>query len=95
MRLGLAIKKLRKERGMTQVQLSKLVGVSSVMVGFWEIGRTFPTQPKIKKVADAFGISVALLLLLAITDEDIPESKKDLYNALVNPLQKALMEESK
>jgi XRE family transcriptional regulator, regulator of sulfur utilization len=95
MRLGLAIKKLRKERGMTQVQLSKLVGVSSVMVGFWEIGRTFPTQPKIKKVADAFGISVALLLLLAITDDDIPESKKDLYNALVNPLQKALMEESK
>ncbi len=95
MRLGLAIKKLRKERGMTQVQLSKLVGVSSVMVGFWEIGRTFPTQPKIKKVADAFGISVALLLLLAITEEDIPESKKELYNALVNPLQKALMEESK
>lgn len=95
MRLGLAIKKLRKERGMTQVQLSKLVGVSSVMVGFWEIGRTFPTQPKIKKVADAFGISVALLLILAITDEDIPESKKELYNALVNPLQKALMEESK
>lgn len=95
MRLGKAIKDLRKSRGMTQVQLAKLVGVSSVMIGFWEIGRTFPTQPKIKAVANAFGMSVALLLLLSITEEDVPESKKELYKALVTPLQKALMEEEK
>ena len=30
---------LRKERGLTQEQLGKMVGVSSQAVGKWEIGR--------------------------------------------------------
>lgn len=34
--LGIRLKRLRKDKGLTQVELGKLSGVTGVTIGYWE-----------------------------------------------------------
>lgn len=52
---------LREERGLTQVQLGKRVGVSGTCVWNWETGNTFPRSAAMSKLADALGTTVDYL----------------------------------
>ena len=52
---------LREERGLTQIQLGRRVGVSGTCVWNWETGNTFPRSAAMTKLADALGTSVDYL----------------------------------
>lgn len=52
------IKKARKEKGITQLRLSKILGISSANVSFWEQGISAPNTTNLKKLADALGVSI-------------------------------------
>ncbi len=53
---------LRKERGVSQAQLAKEVGVSYAIVCYWETDRSEPTAINIVKLADYFCVSADYLL---------------------------------
>ena len=56
------IKKLRKEKGISQQQLAELCCVHQTAVSQWENGRTVPDTNSLKLLANALGVSVETLL---------------------------------
>lgn len=91
MNLGQAIKKLRIDRQMTQDQLSSSIGVSVNAISQWELGKSMPQKTTIEKLCRAFGIPVSYMLMAAIEEQDIPEEKRVLYRALLEPLKNELL----
>lgn len=56
------IQYLRKLRGITQEELSDLVGVSRQSVSKWETGDAFPETEKIMQLCDIFNVSMDVLM---------------------------------
>lgn len=53
---------LRKEKGISQAQLAKIIGSSLSIVCYWETNKSEPTAPYLVKLADCFDVSVDYLL---------------------------------
>ena len=51
------IKKRREEKGLTQVDLALLVGVSQMYISHFETGGFLPSKRHIKKITEILGIS--------------------------------------
>ena len=62
MEIGTIIKKYRRERDMTQEQLSEYLRVSVSAVSQWESGKTAPDLSAIPAICNLFGISADELL---------------------------------
>lgn len=59
---GAVIKKLREEKGMTQLQLACEIGVSDKTVSKWETAKGLPDITLIAPLAKALGVSVTELI---------------------------------
>lgn len=59
---GKNLKELRTEKGYTQAELAKEIGVSQGAIYFWEKEINEPTAGYLVKLADIFGVSVDELL---------------------------------
>lgn len=57
--LGLRLKALRQERGLSQRRLAQISGVSNATVSLIEHGRTDPSMGLLRKILDALGMSFA------------------------------------
>jgi transcriptional regulator with XRE-family HTH domain len=60
--LGERIKQLRTNKGLTQAELGKSVGLSYAQIGRYENKGMQPSAKVIKKLADALGVSPDYLL---------------------------------
>jgi transcriptional regulator with XRE-family HTH domain len=60
--LGQRIAKLRKERGLTQVQLAELLGISQQQMQSFEKGRRRIPVSALPRLSNALGISVEILI---------------------------------
>lgn len=70
--IGYRIRRLRKEKRMTQVQLAKAIEVSSRQVIQWEMGHTFaPSQENISKLAKVFGVTASYLYTGEVATEEM------------------------
>lgn len=94
MNIGMAIRTLRTKLGMTQAELAAHVGMSENTVSKWELGKAMPPMESIKKICDAFGVPESYLMFSTVEESDMPESKRVLYRALVEPLKNELLETS-
>jgi transcriptional regulator with XRE-family HTH domain len=92
MDIGEAIRTLRLKQGMTQGQLAEKCFVSINAVSSWETGKTYPPKGATERICKAMGIPTAYLFLASIGEEDVPEEKRMLYKALVEPLRKELLD---
>ena len=61
MSLGERVIDLRKERGISQVELAKMLGVSRQAVSKWENDQSAPDTVKLIQLADALDTEVAYL----------------------------------
>lgn len=61
-KLGENIYFLRNNRKLTQSDLGKMIGVSDVLIGYYEKGKTLPPIDKLIKIAHALEVPVAKLL---------------------------------
>ena len=61
-RVGVRIKDIRMEKGMTTKEFGALFGASDSNVTSWEKGRTLPNKERLKNIADLAGITVQKLL---------------------------------
>lgn len=59
---GERLKKLRQLNGVSQVDLSKTLGVDKATVSRWEKNQYEPDQETIKKIATIFGVTIDYLL---------------------------------
>ncbi|MBA7498485.1 hypothetical protein ES705_07494 [subsurface metagenome] len=51
------IKKRRKEKGLTQVDLALMVGISQMYISHFETGGLVPSESNVKKITEILGIS--------------------------------------
>ena len=61
-RVGVRIKDIRMEKGMTTKEFGALFGASDSNVTSWEKGRTLPNKERLRKIADIAGMTVQKLL---------------------------------
>ena len=71
MSIGTTIKRLRREKGMTQEQLAELLGLSTNAISQWECDKTAPDISNLPVLANIFEVSADILLEI-----DIAKSKK-------------------
>lgn len=74
--LGTMIASLRKEHGMTQLELAEKMGVTDKAVSKWERDLSCPDVNTIPKLAEVFGISVDELM--QVKTNSAGGQKKDL-----------------
>ncbi|MBR4881185.1 MAG: helix-turn-helix transcriptional regulator [Clostridia bacterium] len=70
MSIGNVIKRLRKQRGMTQESLAQSLGISPNAISQWECDRTAPDITQLPLLADIFGVSADILLGINIAKRD-------------------------
>lgn len=92
MNIGQAIRTLRQKQNMTQEELAERVGMSVNAVSTWELDKAFPPKQSIKRICEAFGVPQSYFLLSTIEENDLPEEKRVLYRALLEPLRNELLE---
>ncbi|EUJ59493.1 helix-turn-helix domain-containing protein [Listeria fleischmannii] len=89
---GEILKRLRKEKHMTQSELGKAISVSKVSISKYENGAQFPDTDTLQKIADVFSVSTDYLLgrtdnknywaLNSVDEKDVKKTLDDLLNNL-------------
>ncbi|CAG6295295.1 transcriptional regulator [Streptococcus pneumoniae] len=70
------LKQLRKEKGLTQQELSEVIAVSYRTIQNWENGESQIKPEKIQQLADFFGVSVGYLLGYEPESEQVSNYQK-------------------
>ena len=74
------LQELRKQKGLTQVELAELLYVSRTAISKWESGRGFPNIESLKAISEFFSVSLDELLsgeeILAIAEKDHKEKER-------------------
>ena len=74
MRLEEKLTSLRKEKGLTQLELAEAVHVSRQAVSRWEVGTAIPTTENLAALSQIYGVTVDDLLN---DREELPAPKKE------------------
>ena len=90
---------LRKNKGLTQDELAKAIGVSRQAVYKWESGASYPEAPKLLEIKALFGISLDDLFddsfeVAAPEKKRKPREKKDTVTEKLTPPEPAPVEEA-
>lgn len=81
MSLGERIRQLRRERDWSQEKLAKMVGLHLQSIGLYEKDESIPTALVLKKIADAFGVSVDYIISGG-TDKAVQIKNKELLKRI-------------
>lgn len=73
---GSMIAALRRQSGMTQLELAEKIGVTDKAVSKWERDLSFPDVSSIPKLAEIFGVSVDELMQVKSNRQGNVTSKK-------------------
>ena len=82
MKVGATIKRLRKERGIRQIDFAKEVGISQTYLSQLENDDRNPTVAVLEKISNVLKIPYPVLSFLSLTEESVPEDKKEIYNKM-------------
>lgn len=86
MELNEKLQELRKQKGLTQEELSRALYVSRTAVSKWESGRGYPSIDSLKALARFYAITVDELLsgdeLLTIAEEDVRQREGQLRDVV-------------
>lgn len=92
MNLGNAIMMLRKEQKMSRVKLAERSNLSITALYNIENNLSFPSKETIDRLCTSLEIPVSYLMFYSITEEDVPEEKRESFRFLQEPMKKFLME---
>jgi transcriptional regulator with XRE-family HTH domain len=82
MKIGETIKKIRKEKGITQINFSKKCGISQTYLSQIENNERNPTVDILERISNALEIPYPVLSFLSITEDIVPREKKDIYKRM-------------
>lgn len=87
MTLGQTIRYLRKEKKIKQKDLARLTGISANALVNIEKGLSFPTINTFRGICEALGHSVGYVLISTVTEDDFPQSKREVFRILIPPIK--------
>lgn len=80
-------------REMTQKELAQRIGMSANALCAIELNRALPAKETIVKICRVLNVPVGYLLFFALTEEDIPQDKRELFRILREDLCDVLLSE--
>lgn len=83
---------LRKEQKISRVKLAERSNLSITALYNIENNLSFPSKETIDKLCASLEIPVSYLMFYSITEEDVPEEKRESFRFLQEPMKKFLME---
>ncbi|WP_294285489.1 helix-turn-helix transcriptional regulator [uncultured Chryseobacterium sp.] len=92
MTIGEVIKLLLKKKNITQLQLAEKIGKSTTAVSQIVKGQYYPSIDTLEKISKVIDVPVPVMQFLTISDNDVPDDKKQLYNLLAPSMNKFLKE---
>ena len=60
------LKQAREERGYTQAEAAKLIGISVETLGNYERGKSYPDIPTLRKIEELYGVPYDRLIFLPL-----------------------------
>ena len=87
MDLGTALKSIRKELKVSRVELAKRSDLS--VTALYNI--SFPPKETIEKLCGSLHIPVSYLMLYSLTEDDVPDDKREFFKLAVGPVKAFLM----
>lgn len=93
MNLGNAIMTLRKEKKISRVKLAERSNLSITALYNIENNLSFPTKETIERICMSLEVPVSFLMFYTITEDDVPEEKRELFRFLQEPMKKFLIEQ--
>ena len=82
MKTGATIKKLRKEKRITQIDFAKQCGISQTYLSQLENDERNPTVDVLERISKVLEIPFPVLSFLSITIDNVPEEKKEVYRRM-------------
>ncbi|MBO0419594.1 helix-turn-helix transcriptional regulator [Vagococcus fluvialis] len=77
--LSLKLKEYRVEHSLTQQDLAEILEVSDKSISKWELGKTYPSKKNIIKISELLNISMELLLLEEVVEDNQKEKRITKY----------------
>lgn len=74
---------LRKQKGLTQLDLAELLNISRQAISRWEVGAAVPSTDNLKVLGELYGVSVDYLLT-----DDTTEATESTLSAVENSANK-------
>ena len=79
MTIGQVIKKIIKKRGLTQVEVAKSIGKSTTALSQIINGVYEPNPESLEKLCSVLEVPKPILYFMMISEEDLPEEKKEVF----------------
>lgn len=79
MTIGEVIKKIIKKRGLTQVEVAKSIGKSTTALSQIINGVYEPNPESLEKLCNVLDVPKPILYFMMISEEDLPEEKKEIF----------------
>jgi len=92
MKLGNAIRDIRKQRGLSQIQIASEAGITQTYLSLIEGDKKEPNLSTLKTISDSLGVPVPILFFLAMDEEDVAPKKRDAFK-IISPSVKSLINE--
>lgn len=87
MKVGDAIKSIRKERRLNQSDLATQIGISQTYLSQIETNQRNPNLSILETIGHKLEIPLPVIMFLAIDEMDVSEDKREVFNS-VNPIMK-------
>ena len=82
MKIGATIKRLRKEKGIRQIDFAKQCRISQTYLSQLENDNRNPTVDVLERISKALNIPYPVLSFLSLTEETVPEEKREVYKKM-------------
>lgn len=79
MNIGVVIRNIRKERKISQKELSEITGLSKTIISLFEKNRKFPSVDSVKKIGEALNTSTVMLYALSVEEKDFSANENMLF----------------
>lgn len=92
MDLGSIIKKLRKQKGLTQTEFASLCGITQTYLSQIEGNLKEPNLSTLKTISENISIPLPILFFLSMTEDDVQPNKRRAFE-IIRPSVKSLINE--
>lgn len=82
MNIGIAIRSIRRQLGITQYELAEKCSISQTSLSQIENGIKRPSTRTIKKVCEVLEVPESVIYILGMQETDVPDSRKSVYDML-------------
>lgn len=90
MKLGNAIKEIRKQKKIPQEILAEKCGITQAYLSLIENDKKEPNLSKLKDISKALDTPLPLIFYMSLSEDDISDSKKNMFTQ-INPSVKDLI----